>query len=233
MTVVRARGVGVVDAQHEVAAGVAREQAVEQAPCAPSRCAACPWGSERSVLSPSTQGLWLLPRTSSIPLQIGFSLSSARAPVRARPHRERPRSRWRGRPCEPGMLRPGRPAVGSAARLTAGRRACPTTSTRPRTSTPRCATAARATRRSTPPGTSSARALPTGSASFSETSLPAASTSPWPAASRTRASPPTSSASRRTTPPRPGGRTAAGSWSTAPRAASTRWSSRSAAPATR
>ena len=56
------------------------------------------------------------------------------------------------------------------------------------------------------------------------------STSPWPAASRTRASRPPSCAPPKTWPPRPGAASAASFWSTARPAASTPCCSRSAGP---
>ena len=55
---VRARRVGVVDAQDEAAAVVAGEEPVEERGARRADVQACPSGSARSVLSPSGRGLW-------------------------------------------------------------------------------------------------------------------------------------------------------------------------------
>ena len=170
---VRARGVGVVDAQHEAAAGVPREQEVEERRArradvqrarrarreADSHCRVEGYGCSSNVVdSPAKQ----------------VSLSS-RDPATCRERLLAGRQ-------SPVASRQARPARATR------RRACRTTSARPRTSTPCCATARPATRRSTRRATSSARApRPAARASRRRRALP--STSPWPAASRTRASP--------------------------------------------
>ena len=118
------------------------------------------------------------PRTSSFPLQTGRVYHSGLLCLRA-------------------------PPADHAARPSHRRSECPTTRERRPTSTPRCATARPATRPSTRRVTSWARARRRACASSSAT-RDSPSTSPWPAASRTRASPRTSSASPRTTPPRRG-----------------------------
>ena len=171
MTLLRARHVGVVDAQHEGAAVVAREQVVEQSGARRTHVQRARGARRKAYSHPRLERY-------DVPFAVLFLLQNAFQSIitgwrprgcrsAVRPWYASPVRIAAGRPRRRGDLRPARHAL-------PGRRAC--------------ATAPPASRRSTRPATSSARARPPSFASCS--AMPAwASTWPWPAAWRTRASP--------------------------------------------